>query len=214
MKKYTHAGQRLLPGLPLAPREPGAASTRGAASERSRAAVTELSSMTSKRANGAKPRNSFTGLHWMAAGMFLAGSAELLLFRPRDRSPSRLARWAPLLTAPIAGSSQIAMALRPEPATRRLARLANGLALGAAAIGLGATLYEVLHGPARHRLEAWRNPTAVAPLTFGATGILGMLLDREEEEAARQQRMDRRRRFVERIFPRRKLRVERIVVHV
>ncbi len=164
---------------------------------------------------------TFTALHWMAAGLFLAaGAGATLARRPGRRTLDATARWAPLLAAPLAGAAHAARALRPTSATRTVARALDASAVGLAASGIAWGLYRAI--PEEPGLWPRRSPTplralaeAAAPLAFGATGVLGLLLDREErEEEALLRRLERRARMVERLVPRRRPRLDHIVVHV
>ena len=69
--------------------------------------------------------------------------------------------------------------------------------------------------PGLHWMTAVLFAAALVPLTFGATACLGLLLEREEEsERDERARLRRRARVVERLVPRRRSRLDRIVVHV
>lgn len=166
---------------------------------------------------------AFSSLQWLTAGIFLVAGADAVL---RERkTPGRLTelvRWAPLLAAPLAGAAHAARALRPNRATRLAAQVLDGVAMGVAAAGIGRVLYETAadssagapwtSGP-RHRARALSR--TVAPLTFGATGVLGLILDREEQdEQAAQRRLRRRASVVERLVPKRRPRLDHVVVHI
>lgn len=169
------------------------------------------------------------GLHWVVAGLLLATGAETAVSQRieagrRAAAPLRVLRWAPLLLAPLAGAAQVASALRPLPENRRAARVANGLAIAVAAAAAAAGLAESIR-PAptplgwegriarRRGRRAWHR--LLAPLAFGAAGALGLLIDRHErEEAERIARLERRARVVERLVPRRRARLDRVVIHV
>lgn len=167
---------------------------------------------------------AFQRLHWVAAGLFLAAGAEAALAARRTGSemPGPL-RWAPVIAAPLAGAAHAARAMRPSAATRTAASLLNGLAIGVGAAGVLAGAYAARSQRARRR--AWSLPpdhrplaeriTAAAPLTFGATGILGLVLDHEEQsEADARHRLERRASLVERLVPKRRARIDHVVVHV
>lgn len=67
------------------------------------------------------------------------------------------------------------------------------------------------HALRDHFSPAWA--TAVGALA--AAGALGLLLKRQERAAAREQeRLARRAAIVERLVPKRRARVDRIVIHV
>jgi hypothetical protein len=161
-------------------------------------------------------------LHWVTAGFFAGAGFQALVSRVPGRGP---VRWGALLAAQLAGTAHAARALRPTPRTCRAARVLDGVAIAVGGVTLAAS---AAHGVRRRQLLAgWlrggsrvlRRPPAAAPLTLGATGILGLLLDQEEER----EEEERRRlaggghwavRIADRLVPRRRRRVERIVVHI
>jgi hypothetical protein len=166
---------------------------------------------------------SFPALHWMTAAIFLAAGAEAALGR-RPGSHTNGVRWAPLLAAPLAGAAHAARALHPSRTTRVAAQLLNGVAIGVGAVGLASSTLALfdddLDLPADDRFGPRRKPLSqrvpsLAPLAFGAAGLLGVILDREEQsDGAAHAALERRARIVERLVPKRRGRVERIVVHV
>lgn len=122
----------------------------------------------------------------------------------RSQVPAALA-WAPLLVGPLAAAANIEHARRPTEQTSSAVRF-----LTLATIGLGGCVY--LADALRSRE---RPPTRLAPLAFASVGLLSLLIDRQEEEIARKEKSLRRRaRVVERLVPRRRGRLDRIVVHV
>jgi hypothetical protein len=132
--------------------------------------------------------HGFAGLHWMTAGLFVAAGAEAALGQRRgDHRPDDAVRWAPLVAAPIAGAAQAARAIWPSDSTRAVARIVNAAALAVGVAGLAssvrATLSEREYEPEEEPTLLERIPS-LAPLAFGAVGLLGLLLDSEEEEAA------------------------------
>lgn len=167
---------------------------------------------------------AFSGLHWLAAGLFLTTGLQATRPLAGQRTARRTAtiRRLPLAIAPLAGAAQIAHAMRPGPATRNASRVLNGLALGIAAAEIAAVTVDALtpdgraapwHGGGRIARGGWAN--LAAPLAFGATGALGMIIEREERlEAARRTKRGHDGRILDRIMPRRRPRVERVVVHV
>lgn len=164
---------------------------------------------------------TFEKLHWLAAGLFLAAGAEALLARQRGKRdiPAALG-WAPVIAAPAAGAAHAARALRPGPGTRTAASVLSGVAVGVGAAGLLAGIYASRRD--QQDRPAWSRPrrlldnaAAVAPLTFGATGILGLLLDHEEQaEAQVRERLSRSASIAGRLMPRRKPKLDRIVLHI
>jgi hypothetical protein len=74
-------------------------------------------------------------------------------------------------------------------------------------------LYSAVQGD--EATDASARIPSLAPLAFAAVGVLGMLLDREEEEIDEaRDSLERRARVVERLVPKRKAKLDRIVVHV
>ena len=155
-----------------------------------------------------------SGLQWMTATLFIAAGAETALGERRGDYRADSLRWAPLVAAPLAGAVHAARALWPGRTTRILSQVADGLAIGVGVAGIASSLYSAVQDDD----EVYdRNVTlpSLAPLAFAAVGVLGMLLDREEEEIddARDS-LERRARVVERLVPKRKARLDRIVVHI
>ncbi len=176
-------------------------------------------------------------LHWMTAGLFLAAGADAALragsarasgtVRPRGAAAALAelgttlrdpAVAAPLLAAPLAGLAHAARVLSPTPRARRAARLLDGVAAGVAVAGAARAAYNALARGANGRTGAQpraRLAGAVAPLTFGATALLGLLLEHEEERERRElEHLRHRASVVERLVPRRKARLDRIVLHI
>ncbi len=125
------------------------------------------------------------GLHWLTAGLFVAAGAEAALGERRGDYRADAIRWAPMVAAPLAGAVQAARALWPSPTTRMIAQLVNGVALGVGAAGLAASVSDAMSdaeyedaGEARSFVA--RMPS-LAPLAFGAVGLLGLLLDNEDQ---------------------------------
>jgi hypothetical protein len=160
---------------------------------------------------------ALSGLHWLTAGLFLAAGAETATGERRgDHRGPRAIRWAPLVTAPAATAAHIARALWPGRTTRIATQIANGLALGVGAAGIASSLYSALGEQEEEQQSEWsaRLPS-LAPLAFAAVGVLGMLLDQEEQQIDEaRDSLERRARIVERIVPKRKPKLDRIVVHV
>lgn len=115
-------------------------------------------------------------------------------------------RVAPAVLGPLAAAAQANHALGPSDRSRNLTRILNGAVIGAGAAGLTA---EVLRSARGER------PFSFAPLLFGYGGVLGVLLDHEESAVEEEtEQLRRRARLIERWVPRRRTRVEKIVVHV
>ena len=160
---------------------------------------------------------ALSGLHWMTAGLFIAAGAETAIGERRgDHRGPEAVRWAPLVAAPLAGAAHAARAVWPSHTTRVVTQVANGLALGVGVAGIASSMYAAATQQEEEELTGWgeRLPS-LAPLAFAAVGLLGMLLDREEEEIDEtQDSLERRARVVERLVPKRKPKLDRIVVHV
>lgn len=120
------------------------------------------------------------------------------------RAPKGLV-WAPLLVAPLAAAANLEHARHPSDRSETAVRFLTG-----ASIGLGAALF-AFDTIVNHD----RPPRRIGPLAFASAGLLGFVLDREEREIDRTERaLERRARVVERFVPRRKPKLDRIVVHV
>ncbi|MGH7466996.1 MAG: hypothetical protein ACRENP_03325 [Longimicrobiales bacterium] len=158
---------------------------------------------------------SLSGLQWMAAGLFLAAGAEAALGERRGdyRAPDAI-RWAPLVAAPVAGAAHAARALWPGHTTRVLSQIADGIAIGVGAAGFANSVMAAAGDVAPDTAWTERVPS-LAPLAFAAVGILGLIIQEEEERSAREfESLERRANIVERFVPKRRARVDRIVVHV
>jgi hypothetical protein len=79
--------------------------------------------------------------------------------------------------------------------------------------GIASSLYSAVQDDEAE--DASAHIPSLAPLAFAAVGVLGMLLDREEEEIdEHREALERRARVVERLVPQRKAKLDRIVVHI
>jgi hypothetical protein len=164
---------------------------------------------------------AFASLHLLVAGLYAASGAETALGERRGEyhDPEAL-RWGPLAAAPIAAAAHVARALAPGRATRIASQIVNGMAVAVGAAGLASSVVSALLAEdrglfGRRRRTVRERIPSLAPLAFGITGLLGAILDREErQEAQLRERMERRGRVVERLTPKRRARVDRIVVHV
>jgi hypothetical protein len=180
--------------------------------------ITEL---LPRRAHEPDDERTFDALHWMVAGVFLAAGAEAA-FGSRRGAGRDDVRIAPLVAGTTAAAAHVARALLPHRAARTIAQLLNGVAIGVGAAGVVSSVLNVAQDDAREwrwsgprRKPLFKRIPSLAPLTFGVAGGLGVLLDREERADAREHdRLERRARIVERLVPKRRARVDRIVIHV
>ncbi|MEX2284349.1 MAG: hypothetical protein WEE89_17805 [Gemmatimonadota bacterium] len=162
---------------------------------------------------------AFSGLHWLTAGLFVAAGAEAAFGARRGeyRRPDAI-RWAPLVTAPVAGAAHVAQAVWPSSTTRVLTQVANSMAIGVGAAGLANSVYAALTeaGASDEERQSWlESMPSFAPLAFAAIGVLGLMLqDQEEDVDEEREQLKRRGRIVERFVPKRRARLDHIVVHV
>lgn len=121
-------------------------------------------------------------------------------------SPSNAAAWVPAIIAPLAVAGHMATALQPDDDLHRAMRV---LDVAAVAAGAGLVVAQLL------TRGAGRNGLPNASLALASTGVLGLLLDRQAREAeAERARLERRASIVERLVPKRRPRLDRVVVHV
>jgi hypothetical protein len=166
---------------------------------------------------------TFSGLHLIAAGLFLAAGAEAALGRSHQgRKVLAWTRWSPLAIAPLASAAHVARAVRPGRTSRAASRWVDAVAIVAGAAAVAGTVIGVMATRSESGTERWLHGlppllgrVPVAPVTFGVAGIMGMILDNEEkEETLMRRRLERRASIVERLFPPRRARIDRIVIRV
>jgi hypothetical protein len=132
-------------------------------------------------------------------------------------------RIVPTVIAPISVAAHLVHAVRPTQRSRALARAADTLAITAGTVGIVASVLAALEDEDRRvifgrmpRRPRQRLPS-FAPLAYALGGLLGLLLDREErsraQQLARLENAEKRARVIERIVPKRKGRMDRIVLH-
>jgi hypothetical protein len=165
--------------------------------------------------------NRFDSLRLLAAELLLVtgiGATLDVLARAReaqkDRIPGRHSRgdlplaavWGPALLAPVAAAAHLRLAQGPSAEAERASRL-----LDSAVIGLGvAELASSVTG-----LQSRKRPPSLVPLALASAGLLGLVItQREREEEREHRRLERRAQIVERLVPRRRPKLDRIVVHV
>jgi hypothetical protein len=166
----------------------------------------------------------FTNLRLFSANLLLSSGANATLYYLRSRNrrtayaaggpgaatakswSASLAAMVPFALGAAASTAQARHAVDPSPGRHTASTLLTG-----AVVGLG------LAGAADAAMSAARGEKqfSLAPLLFGYAGLLGFLLDRQESVVAEEEeQLERRARIVERFVPKRKTRVDRIVVHV
>jgi hypothetical protein len=124
-----------------------------------------------------------------------------------DRTPARsyAATWAPALLAPLAATAHLAHLTRPSESANLASRVLDAAVVGVGVLGLAQALRDRGRGAG----------PSVAPLALASAGLLGLLVDRQERAArAERDRLARRASVVERLVPRRRARLDRVVVHV
>jgi hypothetical protein len=171
-----------------------------------------------------EPAGDFKGLRLLAAHMLLLASVDITLDslgRARkqagppyphgspgpDRSPlSTTVGWLPAVLAPLAAAAQVKHAVRPSAPTATATRLLNAAAIGAGVAGL---IDSIVAGRRSH------SRPSLSPLALASAGVLGLILEREERDALEERRrLERRAELMDRFVPRRRGRLDRIVVHV
>lgn len=121
-------------------------------------------------------------------------------------SPSNAAAWVPAIIAPLTVAGHVANAFRPDDDLQRVMRV---LDVAAIAAGAGIVIAQLL------TRSAARNGLPNASLALASTGVLGLLLDRQAREAeAERARLERRASIIERWVPKRRRKLDRVVVHV
>jgi hypothetical protein len=149
----------------------------------------------------------------------LATTVDALAAMRRSAPGNRLARdgqpvaraglpaaLAPALVGPLAAAAHMTYAFTPSERNRTATRVLDAAAVGAGFAALVAAL-------AIARREA--APPSVSAVALASAGALGILLDRNDREhSAELGRLEKRASVVERLVPRRRTRIDRIVVHV
>lgn len=137
-----------------------------------------------------------------------AALAGVELTADRDGEPDSMPRplaWAPLVVGPIAAAAQLQYTRESHVAPANAVRVLDG-----AVIALGGALF-IADLVTSRKMGA----RGVGALAFASVGLLGYLLERHEEQAASAERKLRRRAdVVERLVPRRRPKLDRVVVHV
>jgi len=171
----------------------------------------------------------FTGLRLFTAKLLLSTGVNATLYYLRERRSSPRAEaatragYAAVAPSPTGGGSsaaafvpamlgtaacamQVRNSLMPSDRNHAASTLLNGAVVGMGVAGAAEAVISAVRGN-RH--------FSVAPLLFGYTGVLGFLLDREEDHVAEHAtRLEHRARIVERFVPRRRTKIDKIVVRV
>ena len=158
----------------------------------------------------ASPATRLTALRAAAAELLIATTIEAAYDRLRSGRrgsesgvPLPLA-WAPLIIAPLAALAHIQHARQPADGTVRALRLLNSATV---AVGGALLLYEFT--------DSSHSPRRLGPLGLASAGLLGFAIDRQEREIhTTEDELRRRAKVVERLVPKRRARLDRIVVHV
>jgi hypothetical protein len=158
---------------------------------------------------GAEPDEGLQPLRVLAAQLLVVtGVGSTLELREQQEDaeaalPPLAAVWAPALVAPLAAIAHLAHGRRPSNATATATRVLDSAAIGA---GITGTLAGV---------AGRREAPSLTPLALASAGILGLVLGRQSRRLRRErERLERRAAVVERLVPRRRPKLDRIVVHV
>lgn len=159
--------------------------------------------------------SGFTTLRFLAAQLLLVSGADATLEQvARSRSapadaggaPPRALVWGPAILAPLAAAAHVAHALERSDSTTAATRVLNAAVLSLGVANLAESLYS-----ARRRPGA----PSLSPLLLASAGLLGFALDRQERSTDEERRrLERRAAIVERVVPKRRPKLDRVVVHV
>lgn len=169
----------------------------------------------------ANKEEGFRTLRMVAAELLLVtgiGATVDVLTRSTEPQPARIpggssteraplaAVWGPTLIAPLAAAAHVRMASEPSPNAARASRFLDAAVV---ALGLAELVASFTRFPSRRRTPS------LAPLALASAGMLGLVVSREERVAARERRqLERRAAVLERLVPRRRPKLERVVLHV
>jgi hypothetical protein len=171
-----------------------------------------------------QPEAEFKGLRMLAAHMLVLASVDITLDslgRARQRArppyphgspgPSRSAvstavGWLPAVLAPLAAAAHVTHAVRPSAPTATATRVLNAAAIGAGVAGLVDSFADSRRS---------RALPSLSPLALASAGVLGLILEREERDVLEaRRRLERRAELMDRFAPRRRAKLDRIVVHI
>lgn len=137
-----------------------------------------------------------------------ARAADSPAITGRGRRPRRseAAVWAPLAIGAAAAAAQLVHTARPSEATNAAMRVFNGAVVG---VSIARLAEAAVAGDTEIRAAL------LPPLALASAGLLGFLVDREAAEVeAERAHLERRASVVERLVPKRRPKLEGIVVHV
>lgn len=118
----------------------------------------------------------------------------------------RPAAWAPAVLGAVAAVAHAVHGFAPSERTRLATRTLDVAVVAGGLLGLAETL-----AAARRDREL----PDVGAVSLACAGLLGILIDRtDSRNEAERERLERRARVVDRLVPRRRARLDRIVVHV
>lgn len=151
----------------------------------------------------------FDPLRVIAAQLLLATAADLAFgahgrtAESAGRTPAMALR-VPAAVAPLAATAHLAHMSSPSRQTSAVARALDTVVVAA---GVGSALAGLLVGGGR------RSPV-LSTLALASAGVLGLIIDRhEKDDRAERTRLERRASVVERLVPRRRPRIDHVVVH-
>lgn len=170
------------------------------------------------------PAAEFKGLRMLAAHMLLLASVDITLDSfgrakkqagppyphgspgPERGALSTTVGWLPAVLAPLAAAAHVKHAVDPTAPSATATRVLNAAAVGAGVAGLVDAFVTA---------RRTRSVPSLSPLALASAGVLGLILEREEHDAREaRRRLQRRADLMDRFVPRRRGRLERIVVHI
>lgn len=153
----------------------------------------------------------FTGLGTVAEALHDGQHSPVDPYAPESGPRGAFARlrpvdWGPALLAAAAAIAHAVHAIAPGERSRLATRTFDLAVVGIGLLGLADTLAGVRRGG---------RPLSPAPLSLASAALLGILVDRaERQHEDERKRLEKRARIVERLVPKRRPRLDRIVVHV
>lgn len=170
------------------------------------------------------PSAEFKGLRMLAANMLLLASVDITLdslgqAKKQARPPyphgspgpergalSTAVGWLPAVLAPLAAAAHVKHAVDPTVPSATVTRVLNAAAVGAGVAGLVDAFVTARRN---------RSVPSLSPLALASAGVLGLIVEREERDVRElRRRLERRAELMDRFVPRRRGRLDRIVVHI